>query len=175
VANDAQVPARTVREYYTVLEDTLIGRMLEPIQQIGSRKVVSKAKFYFFDTGIVHQLQKVLSLPAMSPGYGDAFESFIFHELSSYLDYHNKKESLNFWRTSTGVEVDFIIGEKIAIEVKASQSVDSRDLKGLKTDVINLFELPTNVVMFFTVKLNSTKITKRSYYQQLILKNFLLF
>jgi predicted AAA+ superfamily ATPase len=133
VASDAQVPARTVREYYTVLEDTLIGRMLEPIQQIGSRKVVSKAKFYFFDTGIVHQLQKIRSLPALSPGYGDAFESFIFHELNSYLHYNNSRESLHFWRTSSGIEVDFILGERIGIEVKASRSVDAKDMKGLRS------------------------------------------
>jgi len=132
VASDAQVPARTVREYYTVLEDTLIGRMLEPIQQVGSRKVISKAKFYFFDTGVVHQLQKITSLPALSPGYGDAFESFIFHELRSYLDYNNRRESLHFWRTSTGVEVNFILDGKIGIEVKASRSVDAKDMKGLK-------------------------------------------
>jgi predicted AAA+ superfamily ATPase len=132
VASDAQVPARTVREYYTVLEDTLIGRMLQPIQRLSSRKVVSKAKFYFFDTGVVHQLQNVQSISELSPGYGDAFESFIFHELSSYLDYHNKRESINFWRTSTGVEVDFILGGRVAIEVKATKLVDTRDLKGLK-------------------------------------------
>ncbi|MCX6130910.1 MAG: DUF4143 domain-containing protein [Proteobacteria bacterium] len=132
VASDAQVPARTVREYYTVLEDTLIGRMLEPIQQIGSRKVISKGKFYFFDTGVVHQLQNIKNLPALSPGYGDAFESFIFHELRTYLDYNNKRESLHFWRTNTGVEVDFILDGKIGIEVKASKSVDAKDMKGLK-------------------------------------------
>jgi predicted AAA+ superfamily ATPase len=132
VASDAQVPARTVREYYTVLEDTLIGRMLEPIQQIGSRKVISKGKFYFFDTGVVHQLQNIKNLSALSPGYGDAFETFIFHELRTYLDYNNRRETLHFWRTNTGVEVDFILNGKIGIEVKASKSVDARDMKGLK-------------------------------------------
>ncbi len=132
VASDAQVPARTVREYYSVLEDTLIGKMLEPIQQIGSRKVISRAKFYFFDTGVVHQLQKIYSLPELSAGYGDAFESFIFHELRTYLNYNNRRESLHFWRTTNGVEVDFILGGKIGIEVKASRSVDSKDMKGLR-------------------------------------------
>jgi predicted AAA+ superfamily ATPase len=132
VASDAQVPARTVREYYSVLEDTLIGKMLEPIQQIGSRKVISRGKFYFFDTGVVHQLQKIYSLPELSAGYGDAFESFIFHELRTYLNYNNRRESLHFWRTTNGVEVDFILGGKIGIEVKASRSVDSKDMKGLR-------------------------------------------
>jgi len=132
VASDAQVPARTVREYYTVLEDTLIGRMLKPIAQIGSRKVVSKAKFYFFDTGVVHQLQKIRGLPELAPGYGDAFESFLFHELVSFLDYTNSRETLNFWRTSNGPEVDFIVSGRIAIEAKATKLVDTKDLKGLR-------------------------------------------
>jgi len=132
VASDAQVPARTVREYYSVLEDTLIGRMLQPTSQIGSRKVVSKGKFYFFDTGIVHQLQQVRSLPGLSAGYGDAFESFLFQELVAYLDYADTTETLNFWRTATGAEVDFIVSLRIAIEAKATKLVDAKDLKGLK-------------------------------------------
>ena len=132
VASDAQVPARTVREYYTVLEDTLIGRMLMPLSQVGSRKVVSKAKFYFFDTGIVHQLQQLTSMPFGGSSYGDAFETFLFHELVTYLDYVRPRETINYWRTSTGIEVDFVISQRIAIEAKATTLVDKKDLKGLK-------------------------------------------
>ena len=74
----------------------------------------------------------LFTLSQYSPGYGEAFETFIFHELSTYLHYQNRAETLNFWRTSTGFEVDFIIGEKIAIEVKSTKLVDNKDLKGLK-------------------------------------------
>ncbi len=131
VASDAQVPARTVREYYSLLEDTLIGRMLEPISQIGSKKVISKAKFYFFDTGVVHQLQRMVGLPELSPAYGDAFETFLFHELVSYLDCSGPKETLNFWRTTAGNEVDFVVSGRIAIEAKATKLVDAKDFRGL--------------------------------------------
>ena len=116
-----------------MLEDTLIGRMLTPSCQIGSRKVVSKAKFYFFDTGVVHQLQQIRTLSEFSSGYGDAFESFIFHELISFLDYNNCPDSLHFWRTVSGVEVDFVLKGRIAIEAKATKLVDTKDLKGLKS------------------------------------------
>lgn len=91
-----------------------------------------RRKFYFFDIGVVHALQGINSLPELGSNFGDAFETFIFHELRSYIDYNGQRKTLNFWRTQTGVEVDFILDETVAIEVKATKLVDERDLRGLK-------------------------------------------
>lgn len=130
IARDAQVPARTIREYYTVLGDTLVGTMLEPLQTTGRRKAVSRGKFYFFDVGVVHALTGELSVPPRTAAYGKAFEHFIWQELSAYLKYFARRSNLNFFRDVRGAEVDFVIDGRIAIEVKASSLVHDKQLKG---------------------------------------------
>ena len=129
VANDAQVPARTIREYYAVLQDTLIGVMLNPIAT-SKRKAITKGKFYFFDIGVVNTLIGQTSLTKDTTAFGIAFEHFIFQELFAYINYNNLKQELYFWRSVNHQEVDFVIGE-VAIEVKASSNITNSDLKGL--------------------------------------------
>ncbi|HEX4045225.1 MAG TPA: AAA family ATPase, partial [Gammaproteobacteria bacterium] len=70
IANDAAVAASTVREYYTILEDTLIGFMLTPWMKSKKRKAISTAKFYFFDTGVCHALAQTQVLDRNSDLYG---------------------------------------------------------------------------------------------------------
>ncbi len=130
IASDAQVPARTVREHYAVLTDTLLGRMVEP--RSTNRKAGGHAKFYFFDTGVVHRLLGVRYLPDDGAAFGKAFETWIAHELAARISYHRLGMDLQFWRDRTGAEVDFVIGDHLAVEVKASRSVADRDLKGLR-------------------------------------------
>ncbi len=134
VASDAQVPARTIREYYHLLEDTLIGTSLQPLQTQGKRKAVSHAKFYFFDIGVVNALLGTFDINEIHPLFGKNFEHFIFCELRSYMSYLHPRKSIHFWRTQSQdkLEVDFILNGDIAIEVKATQMVSERDLKGLK-------------------------------------------
>lgn len=131
IASDAQVPARTIREYYRILEDTLIGSSLEPLQTIGKRKSVAHAKFYFFDIGVVNALLGSFEVSETHPLFGKCFEHFIFCEIKAYLSYFHQNAKLNFWRTQNGDEVDFLINGEIAIEVKASRLISERDLKGL--------------------------------------------
>ena len=132
VARDAQVPGRTIREYYHLLEETLVGVMLEPLQTQGTRKAVSKGKFYFFDVGVAHALTSTWALPPDSTLWGRAFEHYIFQELFAYASYRGFPEALKFWRLTTGQEVDFILGEAVAIEVKSTRRVDASDFKGLR-------------------------------------------
>lgn len=131
IANDAQLPARTIREYYTVLEDTLVGTMLHSFKT-QKRKAIAKGKFYFFDVGVMNALIGQTSLVPDSKAYGTVFEHFIFQELFAYLSYQNKGKELQFWRSTTHDEVDFVISGKIAIEVKSTKNVSKEDLKGLK-------------------------------------------
>ena len=134
VANDAQVPARTVREFYQVLQDTLIGFMLEPLSpgKHPKRKPVSHGKFYFFDGGVANVLGGITSLPEKTAIYGKAMEQLIFQELRAWMSYRKDRRKLGFWRTVDGIEVDFIIEQDLAIEVKATGSLSGNDFKGLR-------------------------------------------
>lgn len=131
VASDAQVPESTVRGYYQILSDTLIGSLLEPYQASKKRKAIQTAKFYFFDTGVTHAVLNLKSLDRASSNYGVALEQWIFMELQAYLSLRRKDEPLRFWRTLNGQEVDFVIGDEIAIEVKATKRVTRKDFSGL--------------------------------------------
>jgi len=132
IANDSGVPASTVREYYAILEDTLIGFMLTPWTKTVKRKAIATAKFYLFDTGVCHTLAQTKMLERNSDLYGRSFEHWIGMELRSYLSYRRINEPLHYWRSVHQHEVDFIIDDHIAIEVKATKKVTANDLKGLQ-------------------------------------------
>lgn len=133
VGSDAQVSPSTVREYFSVLEDTLVGFYLEPWTSSKKRKASMTAKFYFFDTGVTHTLASTTALDRNSNLYGTSFEQFIGMEIRAYLDYKRLKLPLTFWRTTHGVEVDYLMGEDIAVEVKSTTRVSRGDTDGLKT------------------------------------------
>ena len=130
IANDAQVSPTTVREYFAILEDTLIASRLEVWRESKKRKATSTAKVYFFDTGVVRYLQGRKSIPEASPEYGWALETYFHHELRCFVDYRSR-EPLSFWRSAGGEEVDFLVGERLAIEVKATSKVSHKMLAGL--------------------------------------------
>ena len=132
LGNDCQVAASTVREYISLLEDTLVGFLLPAWIESKKRKAVKSGKFYFFDPGVTHALSGTQTLDRNSDLYGKSFEQFIGMEIRAYLGYKRLKSSLSYWRSTHGHEVDFLIGDKIAIEVKSSQRVTSADFKGLK-------------------------------------------
>lgn len=131
VASDAQVPVSTVREYFHILEDTLLARTVPAWTKSRRRKAISTAKHYFFDVGVVRQLQHRSGLARRSPEFGEAFESFIFHELSSFIDY-TEPMPLAYWRSTSNFEVDFVLADATAIEVKGKEPVGERDLRGLR-------------------------------------------
>lgn len=131
ISNDAQVARSTIQEYFQILKDTLIAHELTPWKQSFKRKPLSTSKFYFFDCGVVRHLQKRSVVRPGSPEFGELLETFIFHELVAYCDYEGSL-ALNYWRSKSGFEVDFILDSKTAIEVKATKTVSVQDLKGLK-------------------------------------------
>ncbi|MBY0469529.1 AAA family ATPase [bacterium] len=131
--NDSQVPGRTVREYFDLLQDTLVGHLLHPIRIKNGRKTTTKPKFYFFDCGVASTLLGIQELD--DKVYGDLFEQFLVNEVKAYLSYSRKldDDSLRYWRTQRGeFEVDLIVAEDTAIEFKATQKVNASDLRGLK-------------------------------------------
>ena len=90
------------------------------------------AKFYLFDTGVVRRLQGRKSLERGTPEYGHAFESWVLHELSSYADAMRREAEISYWRTRTGLEVDFVVDGVVAIETKTTRNADKSDLRGLR-------------------------------------------
>jgi predicted AAA+ superfamily ATPase len=131
VSSDTGVPARTVQEHYQMLEDTLVAFQLAPFRRMRKRKPVGTPKFYFFDVGVANSLMKRGDVRPGSELYGAALEHQVFLELRAYLDYRRLDLDLTFWRTHAGHEVDFVVGDDIGIEVKASRRVTPRDTKGL--------------------------------------------
>ncbi len=132
VGSDAQVHESTVRNYFQILEDTLLGVMLPPFTKTLKRKAIQTVKFYFFDVGISNVLSGVRQQVRKTPAYGAAFEAWVHQELRAYLSYRRRDETLSYWRSVNGQEVDFCIGSSIAVEVKAKEHIAERDLSGLK-------------------------------------------
>lgn len=133
IANDTGTAASSIREYYHILEDTFIGFMLTAWTKSVKRKAISTAKFYYFDIGVKNVLCGIKSLDKKTDLYGQAFEHFIVLEIRAYLSYRRIKETMSYWRSKHGAEVDLIIGDDIAIEIKASANVTDKHFKGLKT------------------------------------------
>ncbi len=132
VANDAKVPRTTVHEYFEILRDTLIGYELPAWTRSRKRKAIETAKFYLFDGGVSRAIQGLPALQAKSADFGNAFEHFLLHELQTYVDTKAPGTPLAYWRSTSNVEVDFILGDHTAVEVKATASVSKRDLRGLE-------------------------------------------
>ncbi len=131
IASDAQVPTSTTREYFQILYDTFLAKELTAFKQSKKRKPISTSKFYFFDIGIARYLQGRKNLQVKAPEFGEAFEHYLFHEIDSFCDYESVGP-LNYWRSTSNYEVDFILSEKIAIEAKGKSVITTNDLKGLK-------------------------------------------
>lgn len=132
LARESGVSSKTVRDYYQILEDTLLGHALLPWRHSRKRRLIETSKFYLFDTGIVRALSGMRIIQRGSEEFGRAFEHFLIEEVRAYLAYKEKDLPLSFWRTSTGLEVDLIVGDlDLAIEFKASPKVDLRQVKGL--------------------------------------------
>lgn len=131
VASDVGLSPNTVREYYQILEDTLVGHLLPAFQGTTKRKPVATAKFYLFDVGVANTLRRTGRIARGSDAYGRALEHLVFLELRSYLDYIRSDAQLTYWRSRSRFEVDFMIDDRVAIEVKAKPRVHPRDYKGI--------------------------------------------
>jgi predicted AAA+ superfamily ATPase len=136
LGNDAQISPRTVRDYFQILQDTLIGDLLPPFQRTRTRKAVTTEKFYFFDVGVTNALVERWAVSPRTPEYGRVLEHLIERELRASIDYLRSSRHLFFWRSLSKMEVDFVMAEGqkpvVAIEVKASRTVAPQDLKGLR-------------------------------------------
>jgi predicted AAA+ superfamily ATPase len=131
LGSDAGVPPRTVASYFELLEDTLVGFSVHPYKLSKKRKAISRSKFFLFDVGVVGSLTKRGTLFHESELLGKAIEHFIGMELRACISYQQLDLPLTYWRTTSKHEVDFIVGDLLAVEVKATEKVSEKHLRGL--------------------------------------------
>jgi uncharacterized protein len=132
VGRETGVSAKVVRNYFQILEDTLLGFRIPPWRKVINRRLIETEKFYLFDVGVANYLAR--RTPKLgTPEFGNSFEQYILMELKAYQAYRNPELDIRYWRTSTGFEVDFILGDmNAAIEVKGSQRIHSKHTRGLR-------------------------------------------
>jgi predicted AAA+ superfamily ATPase len=133
IARECAVASSTVRGYYEILEDTLLGAFLPAFTRRAKRRVQHAPKFYFRDVGVVNHLVRRRSVEAGSETFGKAFENWVFHEISVHLRNVPSPYELAYWRLSSGIEVDFVLGDAaIAIEAKGKSRLQRDDLRHLE-------------------------------------------
>ncbi len=139
IARETANKAHIIKEYFQILEDTLIGFWLLAYDKSTRTRLIKHPKFYFFDTGVQRAIcgQLELELQEGTKEYGHAFEHFIVKEILNIANYRRKKYTFSYFRTENGAEVDLIIEtpqKKIwAIEIKSSTRPSLSSLKGLKS------------------------------------------
>jgi predicted AAA+ superfamily ATPase len=133
IAAETGVSAPTVKEYFQILEDTLIGTRLPAFRKRAKRRTIQAPRFYFFDVGVVAALTRRGKVEPGSELFGRAFEHFIHMEILAHSHYSKLFYPLTYWRTTSGFEVDFVLGDhEVAVEVKSTESARNSHLKGLR-------------------------------------------
>jgi uncharacterized protein len=133
IARECGVSGPTIKSYFGILVDTLLGRWLPAYRKRPKRRVVAAPKFYFADVGVVNRLARRGELAPGSPLYGKALENWVCHELAAHIAYRDGDDTLSYWRLASGAEVDFVVNDlQVAVEVKASRRVTDDHLKGLR-------------------------------------------
>ena len=135
VARECAVERKVVENYFSILEDLLIGCRLPVFTKKAKRRMVSHHKFYFFDVGVYRTIRPSGPLDMPEEMEGLAFETLVFQELRAINDYLRLGYELYYWHTSNQVEVDFVLyGNKglKAFEVKRTSRLQENMLRGLK-------------------------------------------
>ena len=135
VARTSGVTSKTVKEYFRILVDTLVGVLVEPFSRRRSRAVITKApKFYLFDVGVAGHLTGRRIERTAGEDFGRALEHFILMEILAYRAYGGHDFPVRFWRTRSGLECDFVLGTDgaAAIEVTGVRRAGRRELRGLR-------------------------------------------
>lgn len=133
IATDCGVSAKTVKSYYQILYDTMLGYEIPAYRKVIKRQIVQASKFYYFDVGLSNYLMGRHNLKRGSDDYGHAFEHFVMQEIIAYKGYCRRKNELSYWHTYNGKEVDAVIGDaEVAIEIKSCEQVKTKHKAGLK-------------------------------------------
>ena len=133
IACECGVTSPTVKDYFQILEDTLIGRQLPAFRKKKKRRLITSPKFFFFDLSPVIHLTRRGKVELRSELFGRAFEHYIWMEITAHSSYSELFYPVSYWRTASGFEVDFILGDhEVSIEVKSTELATKAHLKGLR-------------------------------------------
>ena len=138
IARDVGIDSKTVKEYYQILVDTLVGYLIYPYNKKIHRDIIAHTpKFYFFDIGVANRIGKQHFSEVSGSSAGKAFEHYLLMELIGYLKLADSDCNLYYWRTNTKLEIDFIITDNISItipiEAKISKLVHNTELSAMKS------------------------------------------
>ncbi|MCK4608489.1 MAG: ATP-binding protein [Gammaproteobacteria bacterium] len=138
IARDVGVNDKTVKSYFSILEDTLLAVILNPYKNSFRKRFREAPKFYFFDVGVARSLARMLSVKP-KPGtsyYGELFESFVIMECVKLASYYNTEFSFSYLMTGAGVEIDLVVERPgqplLLIEIKSSGQIRSEHLAALQ-------------------------------------------
>jgi len=137
IARDIGTDHKTVSSYFEILEDTLLGFLLEPYHASVRKRQRQAPKFFFFDPGVTRALSGTLNVELVTGtyGFGRAFEHFVLLEIIRLSNYRQKDYRLSYLRTKDGAEIDLIVerpGDKLAlVEIKSTDRIDERDIRDL--------------------------------------------
>ena len=124
ISRECSVPMETVKGYYQVLEDTLIGNFVWPWDRSERKK--ARPKFYFFDCGVLRAIQNLAGVASVPSEEGFLFETWFLNELIKIRDYEEKQLRISLWREGDW-EIDFLIedgrGPIMAFECKSSKQI----------------------------------------------------
>ena len=135
IARECAVKRTTADSWFSIVKDLLIAYTIPIFKKRAKRLLVSQSKFYFFDVGVFRALRPKSILDSVSEIEGSALEGLVSQHLRAWIDYTKQSHTLYFWRTKSGLEVDFVLYGELglwAIEVKNSKTIQGKDLKGLK-------------------------------------------
>jgi uncharacterized protein len=134
IARECEVKRPTVENYIEILQDLLLAYLILPFTKRAQRQLTSHPKLYLFDSGVFRSLRRSGPLDIAHELDGGVLEGLVLQHLKAWCDYSSDRYQIFYWRTKSGLEVDFIIyGEKgfWAIEVKNNTKVFSKDVKSL--------------------------------------------
>jgi predicted AAA+ superfamily ATPase len=138
IANDVGVDTTTAQSYFQIIEDTLIGILLEPFHESVRKRQRANPKFYLFDTGIQRALTKQVGIELLEGtyDYGRSFEHFLITEILRLSSYKENDYSFSYLRTKDDAEIDLIIDRpglpRALIEIKSKTRIDESDLVHLR-------------------------------------------
>jgi predicted AAA+ superfamily ATPase len=137
IAREVGASTPTVQTYFQILEDTLIGTIIEPFHESVRKRQRGNPKFYLFDTGVQRALSNTLQveLAPQTYAYGTTFEHFVVNEIVRLQAYAKKDYRLSYLRTKDGVEIDLVIErpglKRALVEIKSTERVSDDDVRSL--------------------------------------------
>jgi len=136
IARECQVARKTIDGYLLILEDLLLCFQLQIFRRKAKRALASHSKFYFFDSGVYYSIRPKTLYDVETEKEGAALEGLVAQHLKGWVDDQLETHQLHFWRTSSQVEVDFVVSGPttfLAIEVKNGTVIHPSDLRSLET------------------------------------------